>query len=114
MSTAAREVDVARRLAGMIRREVRERLGPHSTFEQRRDGAAALTTEALWHDTDEDLREAIMTAEEIEVEGRRYRKLGQDSSATYCGRWGSHHVEEACTMGRRSSRSSCGWESSNT
>jgi hypothetical protein len=79
----------------MIRREVRERLGPHSTFEQRRDGAAALTTEALWHDTDEDLREAITTAEEIEVEGRRYRKLGQDSSATYCGRWGSHHVEEA-------------------
>jgi hypothetical protein len=93
---AVREIsDVARRLSAVIRRDVRERLGPGSTFEQRRDAAAALTNDALWHDADEDLRETVTTAEEIEVEGRRYRKLEQDSSATYCGRWGSHHVEEA-------------------
>ena len=78
----------------MIRRDVRERLGGESTFEQRRDAAAALTNEALWLDTDNDLREAITTAEEVEVEGRRYRRLDQDSSATYRGRWGSHHIEE--------------------
>ena len=86
--------DVARRLMLEVRREVRERLGPDATFEQRRDAAAALTSDMLWLDTDEDLREAITTAEEIEVEGRRYRRLDQSSSATYHSRWGSHPIEE--------------------
>ena len=92
----AREItDVVRRLTAMIRREVRERLGSGSTFEQRRDAAVALTNDALWLDADDDLQEAKTTAEEIEVEGHWYRRLDQDSSATYYSRWGSHHVEEA-------------------
>jgi len=78
-----------------IRREVRERLGPDATFEQRRDAAAALASDALWLDADEDLRESITTAEEVEVEGHRYRRLEQASSATYHSRWGSHPIEEA-------------------
>lgn len=86
--------DVARRLMLEVRREVRARLGPDATFEQRRDAAAALTSDMLWLDTDEDLREAITTAENIEVEGRRYRRLEQASSATYHSRWGSHPIEE--------------------
>jgi len=87
--------DVVRRITETIRREVREKLGPNSTFEQRRDAAAAMASDSLWLDTDQDLREAITTAEEIEVDGRRYRPLAQASSATYHGRWGSHHIEEA-------------------
>ena len=87
--------DVVRRITEAIRREVREKLGPNSTFEQRRDAAAAMASDSLWLDTDQDLREAITTAEEIEVDGRRYRPLAQASSATYHGRWGSHHIEEA-------------------
>ena len=87
--------DVARRLMQEIRRDVRARLGPLATYEQRRDAAAALASDALWLDADEDLREAITSDEEVEVEGRRYRKLAPSSSATYHSRWGSHHVEEA-------------------
>jgi hypothetical protein len=77
-----------------IRREVRERLGPGATFEQRRDAATALTSDALWLDEDEDLRENLTTAERVEVEGRVYQRLEQPSSATYYGRWGSHDVAE--------------------
>jgi hypothetical protein len=86
--------DVARRLMLEVRREVRERLGPDATFEQRRDAAAALASDMLWLDADEDLRESITAAEEVVVEGRRYRRLEQASSATYHSRWGSHHIEE--------------------
>lgn len=86
--------DVARRLMLEVRREVRERLGLDATFEQRRDAAAALASDMLWLDTDEELRETITTAEEVEVEGRRYRRLEQASSATYHSRWGSHEIEE--------------------
>ena len=87
--------DVVRRITERIRREVRKKLAPNSTFEQWRDAAAAMASDSLWLDTDQDLREAITTAEEIEVDGRRYRPLAQASSATYHGRWGSHHIEEA-------------------
>lgn len=87
--------DVARRIMLEIRRDVRERLGPDATYEQRRDAATALASDALWLDADEDLRENITTAEEVEVEGHRYCRLEQASSATYYSRWGSHPVEEA-------------------
>ena len=112
--------DVARRLMLEIRREVRERLGRDATFEQRRDAAAALTSDVLWLDADEDLRESITKVEEVEVEGRRYRRLDQSSSATYHSCWGSHPIEEPLYRevgvhnGRRSSRSSCASGSSST
>ena len=86
--------DATRRLMQEIRREVRRRLGPDATFEQRRDAAAAFASDALWLDEDEDLRENITTAEQVDVDGRRYRRLEQASSATYYGRWGSHPIEE--------------------
>jgi len=87
--------DLARRIAGMIQSEVRTQLGPEATFEQRQDIAAAIASDALWWHTDQRLREAITTADEVEVEGRRYSRLEQASSATYYGRWGSHPIEEA-------------------
>ncbi|HWN70215.1 MAG TPA: hypothetical protein VNM90_21395 [Haliangium sp.] len=79
----------------MIQSEVRTQLGPEATFEQRQDIAAAIASDALWWHTDQRLREAITTADEVEVEGRRYSRLEQASSATYYGRWGSHPIEEA-------------------
>jgi hypothetical protein len=87
--------DLSRRIAGMIQNEVRKQLGPDATFEQRQDAAAAIAGDALWWHTDQSLREAITTADEVEVEGRRYSRLDQASSATYYGRWGDHPIEEA-------------------
>jgi len=49
----------------------------------------------LWRREDKKLRGAVTTAIEVEVEGRRYGKLKQASSATYYGKWGSHEIEEA-------------------
>src|SRR5262249_56270365 len=65
------------------------------TFGQRYDGAAALTSDSLWFRTDNDLRNELTTAKEVEVEGRRYHRLEQASSATYYSPWGGHYVEEA-------------------
>lgn len=83
-----RHAQAVAKLVRTIRREVREKLGPNSTFEQRRDAAAGLMKEALWKDEDDDLGELTTNAEEIEVEDRRYRRLTQH------GRWGEHVVEE--------------------
>lgn len=87
--------DIARRVAEMIDREICGQLGPDSTFEQRQDAAAAISSDALWLRTDRDLRASITSAAEVEVDGRRYRRLGQASSATYYGPYGSHSIEEA-------------------
>jgi hypothetical protein len=86
--------DVSRRIAELVQREIDEQLGPDATFEERQDAATAITSDALWLRTDQDLRRSITRAEEIEVDGERYRRLDQASSATYYGRWGSHPIEE--------------------
>jgi hypothetical protein len=87
--------EIAWRVAEMVDREIREQLGADSTFEERQDAAAAISSDALWLRTDRDLREAITSADEVEVDGRRYRRLDQASSATYYGRYGSHPIEES-------------------
>lgn len=86
--------EVARRIAELIEREVHAQLGPDATFEQQQDAAVALSSDALWLTTDNRLRGAITTADEIEVEGSCYRRLEQPSSAIYHSRWGDHHIEE--------------------
>ena len=58
--------DLSRRIAGMIQNEIRKQLGPDATFEQRQDAAAAIASDALWWHTDQSLREAITTADEVE------------------------------------------------
>jgi hypothetical protein len=77
-----------------LRREVRTSLGPGSTFEQRRDAGLEIMQNVLWKEGDDDLQESITDAEEIDVGGKKYRRMGQASSATYFGRFGAHHVAE--------------------
>ena len=86
--------EVARRMAELIEREVRTQLGPDATFEEQQDAAAALSSDALWLITDNRLRGAVTTADDIEVAGCSYRRLEQPSSAIYHSRWGTHHIEE--------------------
>jgi hypothetical protein len=86
--------DLARKIADLIDQAICEHLGPDATFEQRQDLAAAISSDALWFRSDRELHAAITTADEVEVDGRRYRRLEQASSATYHGRWGSHYIEE--------------------
>lgn len=96
MATATRLVgELARKIADLTDQAIREHLGPDSTFEQRQDLAAAVTADGLWFRSDRELHAAVTTALDIEVGGRRYHRLAQASTATYHGRWGSHHIEEA-------------------
>lgn len=83
------------KLADQVRAEVRKRHGTDLTFEQRRDAAAELMAEVLWADGEKDLSELTEDDDEVDIAGKRYRKLGQASSAVYYGRWGAHEVEEA-------------------
>jgi hypothetical protein len=82
------------KLAEQVRAEVRKRYGTELTYEQRRDAAAKVMAEVLWADGDSDLKELATNDEEVEIDGKRYRKLQQASSAVYYGRWGPHEVEE--------------------
>lgn len=83
------------RLVEELRRERRERLGPSATFEERRNAGFEIMRDVLWKDEDVDLRESVTDAEEIGVDGKKFRRLDQASSATYFGRFGAHHIEEA-------------------
>jgi hypothetical protein len=83
------------RLVEELRREERERLGPTSTFEERQDSGFEIMSDVLKKKTDVDLRESVTTADEIDVDGQRYRRLKQPSSATYFSRWGTHPIEES-------------------
>ncbi|HEV8323609.1 MAG TPA: hypothetical protein VG389_18470 [Myxococcota bacterium] len=58
---------VMRELVETVRREVKARLGPGATFEQRRDASAALMAEALATMVDED-------EEEDQAGGHRQRR----------------------------------------
>lgn len=83
------------RMVEELRRERRERLGPGATFEERRNMGFEIMRDVLWKDEDVDLRESVTDAEEIDVDGKKFRRLDQASSATYFGRFGAHHMEEA-------------------
>jgi hypothetical protein len=82
------------KLAEQVRAEVRKRHGGDLTYEQRRDAAAEIMAEALWTDEANDLDELATDDDEVDIEGARYRRLDQPSSAVYHGRWGSHVVSE--------------------
>jgi hypothetical protein len=83
------------RLLELLKEEVREETGDGSTLEERNDAAFEVLKDALWRREDEDLRGAVTTAVEVDVEGKRYGSLKQASAATYYGRWGSHEVDES-------------------
>lgn len=100
MAGKARERQVDRSsklLQGLVysvREEVRRRYGSELTFEERRDAAVAVCSDTMWLDEEDDLQTLVTGADEVEVDGERYRRLGQPSSADYHGRWGAHHVKE--------------------
>jgi hypothetical protein len=78
----------------LLRRARHERVGPKATFEQQSDAGFEIMREILHKDEGDRLRESVTDADEVEVDGKKFRRLEQASSATYFGRFGSHHVEE--------------------
>jgi len=81
-------------LSALIGREVQQRLGPNSTFEQRNNARAEIIKEAAFQDADNDLRGMLTSDEEVDEEDGRWRRLDPPSSATYFGRWGPHVIAE--------------------
>lgn len=81
-------------LVEKLRREERARLGPTATFEEREDAGFEIMSEVLRQKTDKDLREQVTDADEVDVDGKKFRRLEQASSATYFSRFGSHHIKE--------------------
>ena len=82
-------------MVAALQREREKRIGPNSTFEQRRDADLGILQKVLWDAEEEDFEKSTTDAEEIEVGGKKFRRLSQASSATYFGRFGAHEVEEA-------------------
>ena len=80
-----------------LKRERQERVGPNATFEQRRDADFEIMGDLLWLAEDEELRESVTDADEVDVDGKKFQRLEQASSATYFGRFGGHHIEEAAS-----------------
>jgi len=83
------------KLVEQVQAEVLKRYGSQLTYEERRDASAKVMAEVLWADAEKDLKKQVTDEDEVEVDGRRYRRLEQPSSAVYYGRWGPHEVEEA-------------------
>lgn len=82
------------KLVEHVRDEVTRRHGTELTYEERRDASAAVMSEVLWADEEQELQELVTDDDEVDIEGRRYRRLKQASSAVYYGRWGAHEVQE--------------------
>ena len=82
-------------MVAALQREREKRIAPNSTFEQRRDADLSILQDVLWNAEEDDFKKSTTDAEEVEVNGKKFRRLSQVSSATYFGRWGEHEVEEA-------------------
>ena len=84
-----------KRIADEVEKEVRSRVGPNSTFEERRRIAAEVLHEVGWTDEEKDLCGLVSNASAVEVEGTRYVRLSQNSSVTIFGCYGGHRIDEA-------------------
>ena len=69
------------KLAKEVRKEVRRRHGDGLTFEQSCDAAAEVMADSLWLAANEELEELVTEDDEIDIDGIRYRRLEQSSSA---------------------------------
>jgi len=81
-------------IADLVEREVERRMRPNATFEENSDLALEIMKEVLWKKEDDKLRKAVSGANEVEIEGRRFRRLRQVSGTEYSSLWGAHWVEE--------------------
>ena len=100
-----RQVDPSNKIVGKvvdwIREEVKRRYGSELTFEQRRDAAVVVTNDSLWLDEERDLQSLVTHADEVEVEGKRYRRLKQPSSAEYRAQRADDQAGRVAGRGRR-------------
>ena len=83
------------KLAEQMRAEVRKRHGAELTYEQQRDAAAEVMADVLWTDEAKSLDALVTDDDEVDIGGKRYRRLKQASAAVYHGRWGPHAVVES-------------------
>ena len=83
------------KLVEQLRAEVRKRHGEDLTYEQQRDAAGEVMADVLWSDEAKSLEALVTDDDEVEIGGKRYRRLRQASSAVYHGRWGPHEVMES-------------------
>ncbi len=81
-------------IVAQMRAMVDERVGTEASFEERQRSARALSHELLWLEEEIELRALVTTAQEIEVAGKTYRRLKQQSSLPLMGLVGTHIVEE--------------------
>ncbi len=72
-------------LAEKLRREVRERLGPNATFEQESDAAFEIMQDVVWKSEDDRLRGLVTDADEVNVDGKKFGRMEQGSSAAHSG-----------------------------
>lgn len=77
-----------------MRTEVRRCHGSELTFEQQNAAAGVVANRMRWLHESQNLQDLVTRDAEVEVKGKRYRRLEQPSSAKYHGCWGPHHVEE--------------------
>lgn len=83
-----------RKMTALLRELAADEAGAGASYEARCDAAGRVMAEAQWQREERDLRAQVSRAEEIDINGRRYRRLEQDSSATYFSRWGAHEIAE--------------------
>ena len=81
-----------KRIADEVEKEVRSRVGPNSTLEERRRVTAEVLREVGWTDEEKDLCGLVSNAPAIEVEGKHFARLSQNSSVIIFGLlwWASH------------------------
>jgi len=82
------------KLADEVHAEVQRRGGASLSYEARRDLAATIMSETLWAEESKDVQEQTTNEDEVEEDGRRYRRMNQPSRRVYFGRWGPHEVLE--------------------
>jgi hypothetical protein len=81
-------------IVAQIQALVDDRSGSEATFEDRQRASREVIREVLWLAEEMELQALVTTAEMIEVDGKKYRRLEQPSSSTMSGLMGAHLVEE--------------------
>ena len=81
-------------IANLLLEVGRRRAGPDANYAAQRAAMMGVMADAMWVSEETQLQALVSTTAEVTVGDLRYRRLGQKSSATYHGLWGTHVVEE--------------------